>query len=620
MSSHRSLLRGGCLGLVVVSVAFQAAWAETVAQKKVRSAAQAVEQALSNEVQGGDRSTLMQDALRELPSYAPARWQTGHVQIGQTWVKFDDTAELAKQNARLNGYLAARDRVMATAEGQLTLAKWCAAHRLYDQMRAHLTQVLAQSPDNREARRMLGDWYVNGRWISAEEADRFADRTGSDADSLARWSAKIRKLCGDLSHRTVLRQRAAAERLRAIDDPTAIAALEEIPFTHSEAAAQVAVEALSPMTEPRAAKALTRYAVHSPWESVRREAAASLRSRDMDSYVPQLLSALSTPLVASAQIQSVPGGYLVHALQYTRERQYHEEVAAADTAAVFLLQNPPTRGARAPGTITDPQASATGLVQTAIAPENVAIAVTNTRIMDTLSAATGQRGLTTPAEWWKWWNDHNEVVLPSSKPVRGLDTVAATMFVRNEMRLPDILEQPDTAPAPASSLSTYRPAIYECLVAGTPVWTDRGPAAVERIRVGDRVLSQDLESGRLDFKPVLSTTVRPPTELTRIELAGETLRTSGGHPFWVNGEGWVKARDLKPGTRLHTVRDVVTVDTVRTDSREQTFNLIAADNHNYFAGNHGVLTHDNTIRRATGVGVPGFKRQSTSDRPLASKK
>jgi len=53
------------------------------------------------------------------------------------------------------------------------------------------------------------------------------------------------------------------------------------------------------------------------------------------------------------------------------------------------------------------------------------------------------------------------------------------------------------------------PRRHECFVAGTPVWTVSGPVAIEKIRVGDLVLSQALDTGELAFQPVLQTTQRP---------------------------------------------------------------------------------------------------------------
>ena len=58
--------------------------------------------------------------------------------------------------------------------------------------------------------------------------------------------------------------------------------------------------------------------------------------------------------------------------------------------------------------------------------------------------------------------------------------------------------------------------------------TDVGPVAVEKIKVGDRVLSQDAETGELAYKPVLHTTVRTNAELVKLELLDDTVTCSVG--------------------------------------------------------------------------------------------
>jgi intein/homing endonuclease len=86
------------------------------------------------------------------------------------------------------------------------------------------------------------------------------------------------------------------------------------------------------------------------------------------------------------------------------------------------------------------------------------------------------------------------------------------------------------------------------------------------------------------------------------------MRTTGGHPFWVAGQGWVKASDLRPGMRLHSVSGSVDVDSAGPDNSAETYNLVVADYHTYFAGQEFALTHDNTIRRATNAILPGLRK------------
>ena len=141
------------------------------------------------------------------------------------------------------------------------------------------------------------------------------------------------------------------------------------------------------------------------------------------------------------------------------------------------------------------------------------------------------------------------------------------------------------------------------------MWTAKGPLAIERIRVGDLVLSQHAETGELAYKPVLRTTVRPSGKLIRIQAAGEEFQTSGGHLFWVAGEGWTKARNLQSGQILHTVAGPAYVSFVESGSEAETYNLVVADFSTYFVGDAKVLSHDNTVRTPTSASVPGLRAE-----------
>ena len=155
--------------------------------------------------------------------------------------------------------------------------------------------------------------------------------------------------------------------------------------------------------------------------------------------------------------------------------------------------------------------------------------------------------------------------------------------------------------------------VSDCLAAGTPVWTASGLVAIEKIRVGDLVLAQAPDSGELAYKPVLKTTLRPRGPLVKVRVAGgEVFETSGGHLFWVAGEGWVKSRQLKAGQELHAAQGAVGLSQVETGRTLETHNLVVADFHTYFVGRSRVLCHDNTIKRATHAVIPGLVRQ----RPL----
>jgi hypothetical protein len=146
-----------------------------------------------------------------------------------------------------------------------------------------------------------------------------------------------------------------------------------------------------------------------------------------------------------------------------------------------------------------------------------------------------------------------------------------------------------------------------CLGAGNKVWTDMGLKAIEEVQVGDRVLSQDPQTGELAYRPVLKTTVRPASRLVVLQACNQSIVTSGGHLFWVAGDGWVRASEMRGGMEMHALDGSVQLSTVERGRYEPSYNLVVADWHTYFVGEEKpVLCHDNTVSRKTDAVVPGL--------------
>ena len=161
--------------------------------------------------------------------------------------------------------------------------------------------------------------------------------------------------------------------------------------------------------------------------------------------------------------------------------------------------------------------------------------------------------------------------------------------------------------APSVSETQTRPR-NECLAAGTPIWTETGPVAIDQIRMGDLVLTQNLRSGELKFAPVLSTSTRPPELLLRLRFRREIICATGGHPFWVSGKGWIKARSLEPGMALHTAHGIIELDSVEEEKvAAKAYNLIVDECHSYFVGDKLILSHDNSTREPVANPVPGLQ-------------
>jgi hypothetical protein len=93
-------------------------------------------------------------------------------------------------------------------------------------------------------------------------------------------------------------------------------------------------------------------------------------------------------------------------------------------------------------------------------------------------------------------------------------------------------------------------------VAGTPVYTKDGLVPIERIKVGDLVLSQSDGQGERGYKRVVGTMSREDQEVWLLEyyqsgsVTCNSLVLTAAHPVWVNEKGWKRASELRPNQEL----------------------------------------------------------------------
>jgi len=578
---------------------FPVAVRPAVAETRNQQAAAEVNQALSLEANYGEphRSRLLRALLDHVPNYGPARWQAGFLQSYNQWLLLDELADFANRDRNLTEYRRQRDRATDTVESQLALAQWCDKHKLADQRRAHLTRVLELNPDHPDARQMLGYRRVNGLWISEDEAKQIAQQAQKQQAVIAQWKPKLSLLCDQLNDAGQTRSAAAEEKLLAIRSTEAIPALEAVLGTGSSRAGLVLVKSLSQFAVPEASLALARLALQDERPEVSGAAQAALKTRDPRSYVPELLASMVATVQSRSELYTAPNGRIVFRFTTVRENSEFNDVAVYErtypkkqltAAAAKVLENSPTPGIREADI-----ARQAAMRETAVAQRNAAVEARNARVSDVLALATGASAGNSAEQWQKWWSDYNEVLTVGSKPTR-------TNYTREDVVYSGTSTEGSIDPGNQSQ--------YECLVAGTLVWTESGPVAIEKIVVGDRVAAKHPETGQLTLKPVLRTTVRPPESLVRIELDdGKSLQSSGGHPFWVSGKGWTKARKLEAGSVLHTATKVATVRDVKPAPAATTYNLVVADYHTYFVGPDKILSHDNTIPARTRGPIPGLE-------------
>jgi len=144
------------------------------------------------------------------------------------------------------------------------------------------------------------------------------------------------------------------------------------------------------------------------------------------------------------------------------------------------------------------------------------------------------------------------------------------------------------------SQSQVRP--HSCFAAGTPVSTGAGHRAIETLKVGDQVLTQDTTTGALAYQPILTVFHNPPAEVLRVELdSGDQIVATDIHRFWLTGKGWKMARELEPGDHLRVMGGTARVIAVVREPRQLVYNLEVAGPGDFFVGQAGILVHNATL-------------------------
>lgn len=133
-----------------------------------------------------------------------------------------------------------------------------------------------------------------------------------------------------------------------------------------------------------------------------------------------------------------------------------------------------------------------------------------------------------------------------------------------------------------------------CVPEGTEIITKDGPKPIEQIQIGDLVLAKDTDTGKQAYKPVVNLFSRENTEIYNLGVQGKTIQSTGNHPFWVIGKGWVTADELAPGDLLETqIGDTVVLESVAlSDTLSKVYNFEVEEFHTYYLSEFALLTHN----------------------------
>jgi hypothetical protein len=194
----------------------------------------------------------------------------------------------------------------------------------------------------------------------------------------------------------------------------------------------------------------------------------------------------------------------------------------------------------------------------------------NDRILPILNQATGQDFGAKGEDWRRWWTEQlgyeYTATAPAYKPTYD-----------------------QLVPFPYQPAYSQR---VDCFGAGTPVPTRAGSVAIETLKIGDQVLSQDVRTGALSYQPVMVVHRIADHPTLRIDLGDEAIVTTPIHRFWRAGKGWAMARDLKPGDTLRTIAGTAKVHSVAEDRDQTVHSVEVARNRDFFVGRQAILVHD----------------------------
>ena len=119
---------------------------------------------------------------------------------------------------------------------------------------------------------------------------------------------------------------------------------------------------------------------------------------------------------------------------------------------------------------------------------------------------------------------------------------------------------------------------------------------IEEIEVGDKVLAYDEETGEQGYKEVVRLFRDETQEWHHVFVNGEEIVCTAEHPFYVDGKGFVPARELKERDNLllsdGSKVEIESLKTEHVEIPETTYNFEVKDFHTYYVTETKVLVHN----------------------------
>lgn len=609
------------------------------------------------EGQAGDRSKLLlvPDAGKTpaAPFEKAIRWQAGEIEIDGRWHKLSELDE-SRVPETLKRYQTERGTAPLDREGHRRMAKWCLSEKLAPQEQAHWFGVLETAPDDAEARRSLGFAAIDGRWFSNDELKSTKSKAQETLKALKSWLPKIRDLVAAIEGSDTKKRLKAIQQLKTLKDPKAIPTLRFAIERCEPNTALHLLNALKRFQTKEACRALMTIAITTPTTELGQDAAVALSRFPKEMFVPALLDYMSTEKDLRRQLVTQPNGDLVLQLMEVRELKQHVETAQLDKVLkvnnalglpmafanriggrlnggrVSLVESTITAASenQVAAEVSRNEAERDAVAQKArLDKENEATRQVQSNVATVLRIATGLKLDDDPRGWWNWWDLEQEILAAGNKEilrtygqdfqslVYSVDPQTSRIFQVSGSVEDDANPIPSEPSSSGPRRNLTRPILQrvnpsariDCLTAGTLIQTESGLRPIETIQIGDRIVSQNIETAEISLKPVLRISQRPISITCNIVLTNhEKFQSTLGHYWWVVGKGWIKTKDLLAGMHIRTATGSTEISRLEAAPDAVTFNLSVADHHTYFVGQDRLLSFDSreiipTLQRAPGL-------------------
>lgn len=598
-----------------------------------------VARAIAAERQGDAKARArgLAKALLVDPDHIQARGLSGFIRYRGEWVKPDRIVERIERSSELQSlyreYELRRAKTKNTADEQWKIAIWCEEHGLTEEANAHFLVVGNLDPSRTAAWNKLGYKKYQGRWMSEAERDARIDEDRAMRKADEYWTKRLstwKKMLAISSQRE-----RALLYLSSVDDPRAVPSIRRILIAGDADCQREAIKILRKIDTIESTRSIALLIPFGESETIAKAASEVLNKRKPTDYIPLLISLIvqevkfiGKPSTGSGD----PGELVVDFGEFYLHRYYQPGPDLNIETMRMIIRmihqgidpfDPVTRATHTAQDVSYIPYDFTKFGPLLYAPEvdilgNPKTYFTWSFFGKNFYSNIDQYYLSNAYQYLIFMRDvsslirhnsfhyrHNSRIVDHLQYISGFNYASnkkdwITWFKKSDCSVPKSQYGPtDIKPV----FNQYIPLVYEpayhklltmsCFAKGTPVKTSTGYRSIETLIPGDLVLSQNTETGELLFRPVVESIQNTPQPTVAIDLGIDTITSTEIHRFWIAGKGWAPARDLHPGDRIRALERVLVVKSIEHRAVQPVFNLVVAENHDYFVGKSGALVHDN---------------------------